>query len=90
MADITTALTFITLVMFPASMAQDSANGGKDYEITNKFIYEAKIKSKRIAQPKLQFYKALASSYGGIVHVCGSNSLQSLCNRKTIYFPLVI
>ena len=60
MADIT-ALTIITLVMFPAPMAQDAANGGKDYEITNKFIYEATIKSKRIPQPKWQLYKALAT-----------------------------
>lgn len=77
MADIPTALTIITLVIFPAPMAQDAANGGKDYEITNKCIYEATIKSKRIAQQKLQFYKALASSYNGIVDQFRSVSLGS-------------
>ena len=40
MADIRTALTIITLVMFPAPTVQDAATGGKDYEIAKKFIYE--------------------------------------------------
>ena len=39
MADIRTALTIITLVMFPAPTAQDAATGGKDYEIAKKIIY---------------------------------------------------
>ena len=36
MADIRTALTIITFVMFPAPTAQDAATGGKDHEIAKK------------------------------------------------------
>ena len=40
MADIRTALTIITFVMFPAPTTQDAATGGKDHEIAKKIIYE--------------------------------------------------
>ena len=61
MADTRTALTIITLVMFPAPTAQDAATGGKDHEIAKKNYIWTTMKSKRIAQPKLQFYKTPAS-----------------------------